>query len=467
MKITKAYLFLSLLLAISFSEIYAQAPEGFKYQGVARDANGAVYASEMIQLQFALLETDGSDEPSAIYEEQHEVMTSPQGVFSVNVGEGTPLTGSFQAADWAQANYSLQIKFRSASESDFIDLGSSLLLSVPYAMHANTVSDKDDADADPSNEIQQLSLDGNNLQLSPGGGSVQLNQLGSSPWLTGTSSPSIYYNGKVGIDNINPRAALSIGANFNDSLWTVPAITVGGSGTEGGALEMGNDQHKLRIYATTDRSNRIETAENNQPGTGILNILARQVSIGREVFKRDQNYPLAIRANVQESHCLLLESEFDDHRWELYPNSATNQLFLIYNGEAIGYFNPNTGIYTAGVSDKRRKEQITTLPPVADRYPELSVYEYNYLSTPQKRYTGLLAQELQQVFPGLVSTVKMDGREEVLIVDYDQLTALNTAATKEQQSYIQQLEEKVSTLEEKIAKQEERLAKIEALLEKN
>lgn len=464
---TRPLILLCSFLAISFGSAFAQSPAAFKYQGVARSADGAVYASEMIQLQFALLETDGTDTPPVVYEEQHEVMTSPQGVFSVNVGEGTPLMGSFQAADWAQANYSLQIKFRSASQSDFINLGTSLLLSVPYAMHANTVSDKDDADADPTNELQQLSLEGNNLQLSRGGGTVQLAPSGSSPWLTGTPAPAIYYNGKVGINNTNPLAALSVGANFNDSLWTVPAITVGGSGTEGGILEMGNDQNRLGIYSTAATANRIETVEDNQPGAGVLNILARQVSIGREVFNREQNYPLAIRANVQENHGLLLESGFNEHRWELYPNSATSQLFVIYNGEAIGYWNPNTGIYTAGVSDQRRKENIRPLPTVAKSYHQLDVHQYNYLNHSKETYTGFLAQELQEVFPSTVSSIQMDGQSEaVLVVDYDQITALNTAATKEQQIYIENLETKVSTLEEKLAQQEERLKALEALLNK-
>jgi hypothetical protein len=50
------------------------------------------------------------------------------------------------------------------------------LLSVPFALHSNTVEiDKvDDADNDPFNEIQQLNLSGTTLSLSKGGGSVTL-----------------------------------------------------------------------------------------------------------------------------------------------------------------------------------------------------------------------------------------------------------------------------------------------------
>ncbi|HKK74174.1 MAG TPA: tail fiber domain-containing protein [Saprospiraceae bacterium] len=460
MKITKAYFCLSLLLTIGFFKILAQAPDGFKYQGVARDANGAVYASETIQLQFLILEETDSTAPLSIYEEQHSVTTSPQGVFSITIGEGTPLAGLFTAIDWANHPYSLQVKLRPATEDNFIDLGKTRLLSVPYALHANTVSDKDDDDADPSNELQQLRLNGNELSLSPGGGAVKLEGMGNSPWLEAgpDTDNGIYYNGKVGINNSNPRAALSIGSNFNDSLWTFPAVTIGGTGAEGGALEMGNDQKKLRIYTSNDLDNRIEANENNM--AGALNILAKQVNIGKSAATRDQHYPLAVQVNVSDGRGFLLESGFNNHLWEFYPNSATDQLFLLYNGDAIGYWNPNTGIYTAGVSDKRRKENIRPLPAVAKWYQGLNVHQYNYQNRSEESYTGFLAQELQKVFPNTVSSIQMDGQEEaVLVVDYDQITALNAAAIKEQQAYIEKLEEK-------LAAQEERLAKLEALLNK-
>lgn len=459
---TRRALWVLLLLTTSL-ESYTQAPSAFKYQGIARNAEGATYKSESIQLQFALLEEDGSGNPPSIYEEQHTVLTSPQGVFSVTIGEGMPLLGAFTAADWTHKQYTLQIKFRPGTDDDFVDLGKTRLLSVPYALHANTVTNKDDADADPGNELQQLSLTGSKLDLSQGGGSIELGQIGSSPWLVSTPDPElgIYYPQNVGIHNTNPGEDLSIGNNFKDSPWDFPALTIGGAGAEGAAIELGNDEKKLRIYTTQNTENSIETVENSIPGNGVLNILARQVNIGSSGAPRKQDYPLAVQANVNDGHCLLLESAFNDHRWEFYPNSATNQLFVLYNGDAIGYWNPSTGIYTAGVSDERRKENITSLQEVSSRYRDLSVYQYNYKSSPDERYTGFIAQQLQHIFPGAVSTVKMDGQAEaVLIVDYDQVTAINTAAIQEQQAYIEQLENK-------LAEQEKRLANIEALLNKN
>jgi hypothetical protein len=54
--------------------------------------------------------------------------------------------------------------------TDFATMGTSQLLSVPYALYAK--SGGGDADADPVNEIQTLSKSGTSISLSKGGGSI-------------------------------------------------------------------------------------------------------------------------------------------------------------------------------------------------------------------------------------------------------------------------------------------------------
>ena len=59
--------------------------------------------------------------------------------------------------------------------TNFLFMGTSQLLSVPYAMFAaksgNAANDKDQ---DSTNELQTINLNGNNLQLNKNGGSVDL-----------------------------------------------------------------------------------------------------------------------------------------------------------------------------------------------------------------------------------------------------------------------------------------------------
>ncbi len=75
-----------------------------------------------------------------------------------------------------------------------------------------TISSTDnvnDADASTTNEIQSLSLSGNSLSLSLGGGSVNLAPF-ASPW--SSASNNLYYNaGNVGIGDNSPLATLTVG----------------------------------------------------------------------------------------------------------------------------------------------------------------------------------------------------------------------------------------------------------------
>ena len=59
--------------------------------------------------------------------------------------------------------------------TNYLDMGVSQLLSVPYALYAGAAGDdENDLDTDPLNEIQTITLNGNHLSLSGGGGLVIL-----------------------------------------------------------------------------------------------------------------------------------------------------------------------------------------------------------------------------------------------------------------------------------------------------
>ena len=74
-------------------------------------------------------------------------------------------------------------------------------MSVPYALHAKTAKNVtndqvDDADADPTNEIQDISLTGTDLSIS-GGSTVDLATIQDG---TGTDDQNISGSGLSGTD---------------------------------------------------------------------------------------------------------------------------------------------------------------------------------------------------------------------------------------------------------------------------
>ena len=121
-----------------------------------------------------------------------------------------PDLGSFNSINWGSDKHFIKLELDVIGDENFELLGISQLLSVPYAMHANTVTydQIDDADHDPENEFQQLNYNNNQFSIS-NGNSVELS---SSPWKS--NGTSIYYNdGNVGIGLSNPNHKLVINDN--------------------------------------------------------------------------------------------------------------------------------------------------------------------------------------------------------------------------------------------------------------
>ena len=170
----KKHLIFTVILAVVFAmlagsfALLAQVPQSFKYQAVIRDAAGAVMANQELNIEIIILKGGGFGE--VVYDEQHTDTTNQFGLMTLDIGSGNVSTGDFSSIAWGDDTYFLMV------EMDGISMGTTQLLSVPYAFHAQTVSEDkvDDADADPLNEIQSLSLSGNDLSLSKGGGSVTL-----------------------------------------------------------------------------------------------------------------------------------------------------------------------------------------------------------------------------------------------------------------------------------------------------
>lgn len=109
---------------------YSQAPAQIKYQGVARDAAGAPVANGTLTVRFDI--HDGSATGPLIWTETHTtVATNTYGLFSLNMGSINPLTGIFNGG-----NQFLEVFVDFGS--GLVSMGTSQMLSVPYALYAET-----------------------------------------------------------------------------------------------------------------------------------------------------------------------------------------------------------------------------------------------------------------------------------------------------------------------------------------
>lgn len=181
-------LFTLIVVALYAPFVFAQAPQGFSYQAIARDNAGNPKANTRVGVKFSIL--SGSAQGATVYAETHQTQSNNFGLFTLTIGQGSAITGTFASIDWAGPKY-LKV------EIDGLLSNTTQLLSVPYALYAekakadikagagiavtgNEVSNT--GDLSNTNEIQTLSLSGSTLNLSNGGGTVNLPSGGSSQW---------------------------------------------------------------------------------------------------------------------------------------------------------------------------------------------------------------------------------------------------------------------------------------------
>jgi hypothetical protein len=128
-----------ILAIILLFNIKAQTPQGFNYQGVARNASGAAITNQAIGLQISIL--DGSASGTTVYTETHNQTTDANGLFSLTIGGGTATLGTFTGINWAVGGSKwLKISMDAAGGSNYQLIGSSQLMSVPYALFAGNVT---------------------------------------------------------------------------------------------------------------------------------------------------------------------------------------------------------------------------------------------------------------------------------------------------------------------------------------
>ena len=127
------------LLSLILLTTKAQTPEGINYQGVARNASGNELSNQNIAVKISVL--NGSAVGAAIYSETHTVTTNKNGLFTLVIGAGIPTSGTFGSIDWSNGGGKwLQVSMDISGGSSFVLMGTSQLMSVPYAQYAGKVA---------------------------------------------------------------------------------------------------------------------------------------------------------------------------------------------------------------------------------------------------------------------------------------------------------------------------------------
>ncbi|OXB21752.1 hypothetical protein B0A80_16345 [Flavobacterium tructae] len=131
---------LALLLLSSFTFLFAQAPQKMSYQSVIRKTDGTLVAGTLVSIKTSILA--GSTTGTASYVETQTTTTNSNGLATIEIGGGTPTTGTFSGINWGSGSHFIKTEIDPTGGSNYTISGTSQLLSVPYALYAGNSQSK-------------------------------------------------------------------------------------------------------------------------------------------------------------------------------------------------------------------------------------------------------------------------------------------------------------------------------------
>ena len=185
-------LYIIVFLAVCMSAT-AQTPYAFNYQSVVRDANGQLLPNQSVGIQITIRHASATGAQS--YQETFTKTTNDYALVNLKVGNGNIGFGAFDTINWGEGPYFMEVSMDFSGGNNYTVMGSSQLVSVPFALHAKTADNTfsgdygdlsnsptnisfftNDAgylltemDGDSTNEIQALTLSNDTIFLSNGG----------------------------------------------------------------------------------------------------------------------------------------------------------------------------------------------------------------------------------------------------------------------------------------------------------
>jgi hypothetical protein len=131
---------LLLLLLLSLTTLFAQAPQKMSYQSVIRKTDGTLVVNTLVGMKISILQ-EAANGP-AVYVETQTPTTNANGLTTLAIGGGTAVTGTFAGINWASGTYFIKTETDPVGGINYTISGTSQLLSVPYALYAGSSQSK-------------------------------------------------------------------------------------------------------------------------------------------------------------------------------------------------------------------------------------------------------------------------------------------------------------------------------------
>jgi len=249
---------LSIATLVVFSAfIQAQTPQAFQYQAVVRNDAGNILANQPVSFTTSIL--SGSPSGVAIYEETHNDTTNEFGLVTLEIGNGNQSTGDFSLIPWSDGTFFLQVSMDEAGGTNYQLMGTSQLLSVPYALHAATA-----LAADPIRPF-----------LLPRMTTAERDALSPLPGM-------LIFNTDVNnFQGFGIMSSIQIISQTDSTSGTCPSIIAG----------YWIVYQSFTAPSTTDLTEVVIAIENDSPVPGLLEILSGDGTGGAVLYTENITYP--------------------------------------------------------------------------------------------------------------------------------------------------------------------------------
>jgi hypothetical protein len=259
------------LLFISFT--IAQTPQRFNYQAILHNGNGEVIAAKQVGLRISILK-DGI--PVCV--EVFNPTTNEYGMIALALGSVNAI--DFASINWSAGIFTIKIEVDPNGGTSYFDMGTSQLLSVPFALYAKRAEN---------------GFSGNYSDLS---GKPDLSQYIATP-ANATAGDMVYYNGTswAKIDQpTDPNFKYSLEWDFtnNKPYWKykLPSVTYNGttiyvhpSDNSSGIRWYNGDYISTFARSTIDGETNTSIIMTSQgPGSYAAQICADLVAFGYDVW---------------------------------------------------------------------------------------------------------------------------------------------------------------------------------------
>ena len=483
-----------LLFTIIFVPLLSFAQNGFNYQSLIKDANGAVLTNTQISLKFSILYDSSSGTP--VYVETHGLTTPANGVVNLVIGSGTATTGSFSNIDWSKASIYLKREVDIANSGTYTDFGTALLYNVPKANYSSSTqgisynsSTVSITNLNVTNTITATAfvgdgsgLTGINTSVSSSthldsnysiaiGGVVSATNSVAVGYQALSSNTTGSYNTAVGYQSLtnNTTGSYSTAVGYQSLSLTTTGTANTAIGWQSlffntsGSFNTALGWQSLNRNTLGDLNTAIGHAALYSNSTGY-----RNSAIGNESLTNNTtgsynsangfatlynntsgNYntahgSIAGYTNATGNYNTFIGSNADVASNNLTNATAIGANAIVTASNTIQLGDSNVGYVKhygtlSASSDRRLKENIVKTPYGLAEVLKLNPVNYRFISNGLNQI-GFIAQEVQPLLPEVVTGTEGDiEKGETLGITYSSLIPVLTKAIQEQQKIIEEL----------------------------